>query len=193
MDTPPGREPPSRRPGPNPPPASDEQLLEWVVANPKATSADLTRHWGFTRSAGHRAYQRVHKVLLAQKATEHRARTPAARLPEQDRETVLGTVRDSQAALRLLAKRLREQVEKDATDGTPPSLDRDTTQAMLSLQRATAGLIETHPGLLELAREAEDDKATDDDLDGILAALGIPADDGPAPDGGPAPRGAVGG
>lgn len=183
--------PPPRGPSgyPAPTTATDEALLKWVVENPKANSADFTRAHGFTKSSGHRAWTRIQKAILAQRAGEHRARTPAARLPEQDRETVLATVRHAQSTLLRLARRLDAEVEKAEKEDRPARLDRDTTQAMLSLQRATAGLIETHPGLLELAREAEDEKATDDDLDGILAALGVPAEPGPGGEPGAAPGG----
>lgn len=178
-----------------PPRPTPEQVSAWLDKHPDASGADVAREFGLPATtarrwtAAHRG--RPHKDRRRKGATKGRtagATTPAPRpsrakprvsvedMAPQDRERIVGIVRDVHVMLSRLADSTRRYVEAAAEVGDePPKLDRDTAQAALNLQRMAASLIDSHPGLLELAAAGED-KAKgvgDEDLNDVLAALGI--------------------
>lgn len=99
-------------------------------------------------------------------------RASVERLDPSDRERILRTTRNGHAFLDNMMERLRRRIESLPPDELP-LLDRDTGQTMLSIQKMTSGLVDTHPGLLELA-EKDGSKAPDEkDLKEILEASGV--------------------
>lgn len=95
-----------------------------------------------------------------------RGPTPAAELDHDDRQRALATVRSIYSALEAYAKRLEASAEAGDLH-----LDAEAARAAMHLQRTAAGILEAHPGLLELVRAGEPERADDDDLDDILRAL----------------------
>lgn len=99
---------------------------------------------------------------------------PAALMDEDDRARALTTVRNAYRVIHLIVSRTLGQVEH-GPGGQIPSLDRDTSQALLNLQRVAAGMIDSHPGLMELAKgEEPGENLSEDDLAGILDGI-VPA------------------
>lgn len=141
----------------------------WLRAHPGRGAVDLHRELGVPLST---AYRWVEEIRAGAEPAPKKG-TPAKLLTEEDRERVLVTVRDSYLVLQTTVARLRLEVE--AADGVP-RIDRDTAQALLNLQRMTAGLVEAHPGLMELAKQGEEQAATDDDVEAILEVLGVGGD-----------------
>lgn len=150
-----------------------DDIVAWCRLNPSAGAAEVVKRWGIPRSTADR-YIALAKLPVppSPPAAKGRGRaaaprgTPARRMSEDDREAVVATVRDAYAILRMLVERTRVAVEAGSVE-----LNRDTTQAMLNLQRMAAGLVDAHPGLLELVKGASGEgEVTDDDLDAILKA-----------------------
>lgn len=157
-----------------------EEILAWARLNPTATPQDLADRWQVPKTTAVRYHRKAKqrepkppKAPPTPPASPKRG-APAKAMEPSDREEVLATVRDTYAILRNLAARIRRVLERQIDeDGELPKLDRDTSQAMLNLQRMAAGLIDAHPGLLELVKASGDEEVSEDDLRSILQALGV--------------------
>lgn len=154
---------------------SREQFDAWHREHPDATDRDAReafpelkpttrRRWLTEPSAGE-PYQ--HPKLSPKAA----AVTPAAKLDPDDRARVIRTVRSILRALEVYAKKVEEAAESGDV-----FFDPKAAQAAMHMQRTAAGLLEQHPGLLELVKAGEGETADDDDLEDIIRALrGPPA------------------
>jgi hypothetical protein len=98
---------------------------------------------------------------------------PISAMAEHDRVLVTRTTRRAYQILELMVERIWDQVV-ETDKKTVPKLHRDTTLAMVNLQRMAAGMIDKHPGLLEDLQEGGvDPMATDEEVEGMLEALDV--------------------
>jgi hypothetical protein len=99
--------------------------------------------------------------------------TPTSAMAEHDRVLVTRTARRAYQVLEIMVERIYTEIV-EADKKAVPKLHRDTAQAMLNLQKMAAGMIDTHPGLLEDLQEGGvDPEATDEDVEGMLEALDL--------------------
>jgi hypothetical protein len=142
-----------------------EQVAAWLRANPSATRQEAATKFGWSFATVSANWQALKKPVKTKGA-------PARTMSESDRDAVLETVRDSYAILRMLTRQMRLDIEEAINAKRTPALSRDTIGAMNDLQRMASGMIDAHPGLLELAKSASPDGGIgEDELLGIVDAL----------------------
>lgn len=93
---------------------------------------------------------------------------PVETLADKDRDRLVRMVRGLYHAIDLYQQGL-------VVSGRLSRPDRDTSAAALNWQKTAAGLIESHPGLLELVKGPEASGVDDDNIDDIVEALAGPA------------------
>lgn len=159
-----------------------DKARAFLDQHPDGTAQDLSHALGISRRsasdylAGVRAERGLPPPERAPtKKPRQPTGAPVETMAPDDRQRVLGIVRDSYATIAHVMKVIRQAVE--STDVDVPRIDRDTAQALLNLQRTASGLVEAHPGLMELAKANDDgvgDKGTlvgPDALERLQAAL----------------------
>lgn len=148
----------------------------WILEHPDATLREFREAFpGLPETTARRWLRSGAPVAETTGAAPQRvARTPAAELQPDDRAQVVSIVRGIYRALHCYA----EAVEAQAASGNF-NFDAAQARAARDLQRTAAGLVEAHPGLLELVKAGETEAADDDDLDDIVAALRGPAPNTP--------------
>lgn len=157
-------------------------VAEWLDAHPDATGPQVAEAFGVTRQTGS-SYKRRWLALRGEpppnSAPTKKPRNPAAgrapveRMDPNDRERALAVVRDTYALIAATVARMRARVE-GCPEGAVPEIDRDTSQALLSLQKTAVGMIDAHPGLMDLVRQEEGKGVEGDELAQILASMRSP-------------------
>lgn len=149
---------------PRPPSVDRDDVHAWLHEHPGATVPDLRK--AFPRMAESTARRWVKDGVPSDYTP--RGAAPVDTLASDDRERLVRMVRGLYHAIDLYQQGL-------VVGGRLNKPDRDTSAAALNWQKTAAGLIESHPGLLELVKGPEGEGATDGQLADLAAGLRGPA------------------
>lgn len=159
-----------------------QEIAAYMRQRPEASKAEvaerfqipydtLSHHWKRLKSMN--APDTVNLTAGPRPVVANGSADPVVGLNADDRQVAIRTVRKTYRALEIMAGRILESIETYEGAGVP-LIDRDTTTALLNLQRMAHGMIDAHPGLMQLAGDDETDGKAPmsvQELDGHLAAI----------------------